>query len=168
MTYLCGMHLTVKPAGKEDISIISRLADKIWHQYYPSIISLEQIAYMLERFYSEKALNQEIQEGHLFYLVFLDDQPMGYLCESESSPGDFFLHKFYLCAEVQNCGIGRKVFEEIFFSKPSIKSIHLTVNRQNYKAINFYFRIGFQIEKMADFDIGNGYFMNDFVMCRNF
>jgi diamine N-acetyltransferase len=168
MTYLCGMHLTVKTAGKGDVALISRLADKIWHQYYPAIIGLEQIAYMLERFYSEKALTQEIEQGHRFYLVVLDDQPIGYLCESESSPGDFFLHKFYLIGEVQNRGIGRKVLEEIFFSKLSLKSIRLTVNRQNYKSINFYFRNGFQIEKVADFDIGDGYFMNDFVMCRNF
>jgi hypothetical protein len=34
----------------------------------------------------------------------------------------------------------------------------------NYKAINFYFKNGFTIEKVADFDIGDGYFMNDFVM----
>jgi ribosomal protein S18 acetylase RimI-like enzyme len=44
------------------------------------------------------------------------------------------------------------------------KTIRLTVNRQNFKSINFYFKLGFKIEKVADFDIGNGYFMNDFVM----
>jgi hypothetical protein len=38
------------------------------------------------------------------------------------------------------------------------------VNRQNYKAINFYFKLGFKIQTVADFDIGNGYVMNDFVM----
>ena len=38
------------------------------------------------------------------------------------------------------------------------------VNRMNYKAVNFYFKSGFTIEKVADFDIGDGYFMNDFVM----
>jgi hypothetical protein len=42
--------------------------------------------------------------------------------------------------------------------------MRLTVNRQNYKSINFYFKIGFRIEKCADFPIGNGFVMNDFVM----
>jgi ribosomal protein S18 acetylase RimI-like enzyme len=40
----------------------------------------------------------------------------------------------------------------------------LTVNRQNFKAINFYFKNGFVIDEVADFEIGNGFVMNDFVM----
>ena len=44
------------------------------------------------------------------------------------------------------------------------QEIRLQVNRQNFKAINFYFKAGFKIEKVADFDIGDGYFMNDFIM----
>jgi hypothetical protein len=42
----------------------------------------------------------------------------------------------------------------------------LTVNRKNYKAINFYFKNGFTIKEIADFDIGNGFFMNDFIMIK--
>ena len=48
------------------------------------------------------------------------------------------------------------------------QTLRLTVNRQNYKSINFYFKNGFVIEKTADFDIGSGYFMNDFVMVYRF
>ena len=44
------------------------------------------------------------------------------------------------------------------------EELRLTVNRQNFKSINFYFKNGFKIEQVADFDIGNGYVMNDFVM----
>ena len=43
-------------------------------------------------------------------------------------------------------------------------TVRLTVNRQNFKSVNFYFKNGFTIERVADFDIGNGYVMNDFVM----
>ena len=45
--------------------------------------------------------------------------------------------------------------------------IRLTVNRQNFKAINFYFKNGFTIESVEDFDIGESYLMNDFVMVKN-
>jgi ribosomal protein S18 acetylase RimI-like enzyme len=44
--------------------------------------------------------------------------------------------------------------------------MRLQVNRQNYTAINFYFKLGFTIERVADFDIGHGFFMNDFVMLK--
>ena len=33
-----------------------------------------------------------------------------------------------------------------------------------FRIVNFYFKNGFVIEKAEDFDIGNNYFMNDFVM----
>ena len=49
-------------------------------------------------------------------------------------------------------------------SKSSFNCFKLTVNRQNFKSINFYFKNGFTIESVADFDIGNGYVMNDFIM----
>jgi len=47
------------------------------------------------------------------------------------------------------------------------RPIRLQVNRKNYKAINFYFKNGFTIESVGDFDIGGGYYMNDFVMIKN-
>jgi len=37
------------------------------------------------------------------------------------------------------------------------------VNRQN-NAKNFYEKLGFVVIKEEDIDIGNGYFMNDYVM----
>ena len=43
-------------------------------------------------------------------------------------------------------------------------AVRLTVNRKNFKAINFYFKQGFIIEEVKDFDIGNNYEMNDFIM----
>ena len=41
----------------------------------------------------------------------------------------------------------------------------LNVNRNN-KAVQFYLSLDFSIIKEEDNDIGNGYFMNDYVMER--
>jgi ribosomal protein S18 acetylase RimI-like enzyme len=66
----------------------------------------------------------------------------------------------------QRKGIGSTFLKHILEQIPDSESIELTVNRQNYKAINFYFKTGFIIKDVADFDIGEGYFMNDFIMIR--
>jgi len=42
-------------------------------------------------------------------------------------------------------------------------TLQLQVNRNNI-AVNFYKKHGFKIIAEEDFDIGNGYFMNDYVM----
>jgi ribosomal protein S18 acetylase RimI-like enzyme len=47
--------------------------------------------------------------------------------------------------------------------KKNAKALQLQVNRFN-KAKEFYEKLGFTVIKTADFDIGNGYFMNDYVM----
>ena len=43
-------------------------------------------------------------------------------------------------------------------------AIRLNVNRHNEKAMRAYFRNGFNCVKMVDNPIGNGFYMNDFVM----
>jgi ribosomal protein S18 acetylase RimI-like enzyme len=43
------------------------------------------------------------------------------------------------------------------------KALQLNVNRNN-KAIDFYKKHGFEIIREEDNDIGEGFFMNDFVM----
>lgn len=46
-------------------------------------------------------------------------------------------------------------------------SLQLNVNRQN-PAQHFYKKLGFLVIKEEDIDIGSGFFMNDFVMEKNF
>ena len=42
-------------------------------------------------------------------------------------------------------------------------AIELNVNRQN-PAVDFYLHMGMHIDRQGDFPIGNGYFMNDYIM----
>jgi len=70
----------------------------------------------------------------------------------------------YIDTREQRRGLGRAIWEALLLLLTDMRAMRLQVNRQNYKAINFYFKVGFVIERVADFDIGDGYFMNDFVM----
>lgn len=36
----------------KDIKELAKLANEIWHEYWPSILSTEQIEYMVEKFQS--------------------------------------------------------------------------------------------------------------------
>ncbi len=144
---------------------VQQLAHDIWYAHYPSIISKEQIAYMLEANYSEEALNKQIQEGQQFFLIVQDESaPLGFLGVALREKQELFIAKWYIQAPLHGRGIGRHSFQLLRNQFPDITCMRLQVNRQNIKAINFYFSLGFRIERCADFDIGNGYFMNDFIM----
>lgn len=160
------MPLIYKRAGAESIPLITGLAHSIWKKYYSAIISMEQIDYMLERFYSSNSLLQQMRDGQLYTLVFDGTEAIGFLSLSTKTPGNYFLHKFYINTERQKQGIGKGLFEFVLSQAEKPQRIELTVNRMNYKAINFYFKLGFAIDRCEDFDIGNGFFMNDFVMTR--
>ena len=158
--------LRYKKAGVEDIAIIAQLADSIWRKHYITIISVEQINYMLKKMYSPESLLQQMKGGHQFTLVNDNEKSIGYCSISTKDNKNYFLHKFYVETADQNIGIGTQLFAYLFNSLNNVESIELTVNRQNYKAINFYFKNGFVIKEVADFDIGKGYSMNDFVMIK--
>lgn len=151
-------------AGTADIPLIAALATRIWNQHYPPIIGQKQVDYMLQRMYSTESLSgQMLQQQHRFYLVRLAGSEAGFISVYPETEGNWFISKFYIDQNLAGKGIGSAVFEELK-SLTGATCIRLTVNRQNVKAINFYFKLGFMIERVADFDIGEGYVMNDFVM----
>lgn len=158
------MSLSFKKATEKDIPIISDLAYRIWKIHYASINSKEQNDYMLEKIYSPNALRQQMQEQQQYSVIYDNDKPTGYMSVSTKDQKNYFLHKLYVEVTEHRKGIGVQALKYILETFPSLETMELTVNRQNYKAINFYFKHGFVIKEVADFPVGNNYFMYDFVM----
>ncbi|CAN5899790.1 GNAT family N-acetyltransferase [soil metagenome] len=157
------MSTSLRKASSADILQIATLAEKIWRAHYTPIIGKEQVDYMLAKMYSAESLLEQQQSGQQFFLAQLNGRPAGYISVS-AKDNDFFLHKFYLDMTEQGKGYGKLFFAELLSNFPELKTMRLQVNRMNYKTINFYFRLGFIIEEAKDFDIGKGFFMEDFVM----
>ena len=75
------------------------------------------------------------------------------------------MHKLYVNTDIQGKGLGKALLNAVI---EEIKLLHagtliLNVKRDN-TAINFYKKLGFSVTREEDIDIGNGYFMNDYVM----
>lgn len=159
--------LHIRKAIENDLNIINALANKIWNNYYVDIIGQEQIDYMLHKMYDYNSLLEQLcEKKHVFYIIEKDDEAIGFASVNLVKESDYFLQKLYIDQQQSNTGIGTKVLNLLIEAiKP--KSLTLTVNRQNYKSINFYFKNGFKIKSVEDFDIGGGYEMNDFVMVKN-
>ena len=150
-------------ADTNDIELIEKLAQLIWHEYYPSIIPMKQINYMLKKMYSKESIAEQMQKNDVFYLVYINHEPQGFISINNSNDNDYFLSKFYLIQTTAAKGKGTRAFKQLL-SIIQPNQITLTVNRMNYKSINFYFKNGFVIDRVEDFDIGNTFVMNDFVM----
>jgi RimJ/RimL family protein N-acetyltransferase len=154
-------------AEESDLGAIATMARDIWNLHYVPMIGQEQVDYMLDTFYNQQNLEEQMHKGHRFYLIRQQEETLGFLSVSQIRDRHYFLHKLYIYTQKANAGAGTEVLHELI-KMTDPKSLTLTVNRQNYKSINFYFKNGFKIKSVEDFDIGNGYEMNDFVMVRQF
>jgi len=130
------------------------------------MISQEQIDYMLEMMYSLSALEKQLNEGHEFWMLRLNNSYLGYFSISKKDPHVYFINKLYLKTNHHGAGLGTEFLNDVLSNYADWNTIRLTVNRTNYKSINFYFKNGFKIESVANFDIGNDYFMEDFIMIK--
>jgi GNAT superfamily N-acetyltransferase len=158
------MH-SIRNATTDDISLIRELTFKVWPQTYAAIISKEQIDYMLDMMYSETSLKKQMAEGCQFVIAYDDNEPVGFASYQETEPQLFKLHKIYVLPSQQGKGTGKFIINHIVekIKSKNAKALQLQVNRYN-KAKSFYEKLGFFVLKEINLDIGNGYFMNDYVM----
>ena len=159
--------LSIRPADLDDINTIGFLAQQIWPDTYGNIVSADQLRYMLSLLYSPASLRQQmVDQHHHFILVEREDEAIGFASWSTTpEPGVYKLHKIYFLPGQQGKGLGRSVLQFIFgeIALEGARTLRLNVNRYN-KARQFYERMGFRVTKEEDVAIGNGYYMNDYVM----
>lgn len=150
------------------LQIIQDLAYAIWPSAYGEILSKEQLQYMLTKFYSFDALEQQmIEKKHVFYIAVDNfDKPLGFVAyELNCEPQKTKIHKIYVLPETQGTGLGKQLVALVKEQalENNQKTIFLNVNKYN-KAKLFYEKLGFVIIKEEVIDIGNNYVMDDFVM----
>ena len=160
-------NITIRKATEDDIDIIRSLANIIWPPTFGEILSAKQISYMLELIYSEKSLKKQITEGHNFLIAEDNNAPAAYADYSLPKNDVYKLHKIYVLPNQQGKGIGKLLIEFIIktIKKENASSLLLNVNRYN-KAKSMYERLGFTVIGEEDIDIGEGYFMNDYIMMK--
>ena len=162
--------MIIKSASIDDIVTIQKLAAVIWPVTYKEILSADQLDYMLQKFYSTEALqDQMLTKGHQFFVLINNNKDnIGYAAVSNENAGTFKLQKFYVLPNQQGKNFGRMLLNEIisYCRKNGAISLILNVNRYN-KARFFYEKFGFKIIDEVDISIGNNYFMNDYVMELN-
>lgn len=156
---------SIRLATTTDIELIRSLCFKVWPQTYASIISEEQIEFMLEKMYSPLSLANQLNEGAHFLLLYNQAEPIGFASYQVITPTHCKLHKLYVAVSEQGKGGGRILMQYIIeqCKQKGVQHLELQVNRQN-SAVVFYEKLGFYKRETADFDIGNGFFMNDYIM----
>ena len=127
--------IRIEKAGYEQLQLVHDMAQVVFRHTYRDILSAEQMEYMMDWMYSMPNLEQQIKEGHHYYVAYEEAVPCGYVSvQYEGKDAD---------------------------GMPS--RIELNVNKYN-KAVDFYKHIGMRVLLEEDFPIGNGFYKTDYIM----
>ena len=156
-------------ASLTDYKIIYDIAIPVWNATYKTVLTQEQMDYMLKLFYSEEAFTEQVAvKGHQFLLAVEGKDYLGFASyevnyQSETTK----LHKLYVLPEAHGKGVGKALVTVV--ENAARKSVNdkllLNVNRYN-PAVHFYLKAGFENKGEDDVDIGNGYLMEDYLMVK--
>ena len=160
--------MKIRTAAEADIPLLRDLAQHIWRECYPQIISVEQIEFMLGWMYGEEEIRRQLRAGVTWEIVEDEGAAIGFLSFSVEADGRVKLHKMYVLPERQRGGIGQKLLTHACEQARELgaREVWMQVNKRNQPAIGAYLKAGFRIEKEAVFEIGGGFVMDDYVMAR--
>lgn len=116
---------------------------------------------MLENYQDQDSISQEIRTGVHYLLILLDGKPAGYTAYEEKE-GKIYLSKIYLDMAFRGRGLMTKVLNWYQTLAPG-RSIFLFVNKENKQAISVYEHWGFKRIGERTLDIGQGFFMDDYL-----
>jgi ribosomal protein S18 acetylase RimI-like enzyme len=159
----------IQTASVDDVELIQDIAARVWPQTYSSIISSDQINYMLEMMYSAASLREQMTEKRCeFIIISSTERSFGFASFSSVNNEVFRLHKLYVDIAAQGLGLGKMLLEEVErrCGERGGEILELNVNKFN-KAKNFYEKNGFTLYREEVIDIGNGFVMDDFVMRKS-
>lgn len=156
--------IEIRPAQADELSLIQDLAYEIWPEYYTSIIALDQIEYMLRTLYSIDALEAQTKAGSLFFLIWKQNKPVGFLGIKKNTISDLHIEKLYLVSSCRGKGYGKSMLSFAREQGEKFECTHLTLNVNRFnEALWFYRAAGFTVRKEIDIPFGP-YVLTDYIM----
>ena len=162
---------TISPLRDTNVEPVCALAREIWLQHYPGIITVSQIEYMLAQRYSPDAIRMQLQAGEAWWDKL---EVGGELCgfasyEHGAAARSMKLDKLYVHQLFRGKGLGAALIDYVAKAarRQDMDTLYLQVNKYNHGSVAAYLRTGFTIARTLKVDIGNGFFMDDYVMSRS-
>jgi ribosomal protein S18 acetylase RimI-like enzyme len=160
----------VVPVREEDIPDVVRLAREIWYAHYPSIVTVEQIEYMLDQRYRAEVIRAQLASDTAWWDKLLLDGAMVAFASYELSkhPDEMKLDKLYVRYDLRGRGYGSQLMRHVEERARArgCTRLYLQVNKNNRSAIDAYVRNGFAVIEAGRFDIGGGFVMDDYIMSK--
>ena len=153
----------LKPEDEAGIVEMSAMATEIVREHFDPIIGRAQNDYMLQKFQTVGAIRGQLAHGYQYYFVLEAGHRVGFLAFYPKEDV-MYLSKLYLYKTERGKGYSRRMVDFVAGKarEAGLAAIELNVNRDN-SAVRAYEKLGFQMIRAEKNDIGEGFFMDDFV-----
>lgn len=158
------MDIKIRDCNLDDLNELLELSFYTFYETFGDVTAKESIdTYTKNAFTRENFKNELLDKNSNFYFVYYKEKLAGYLklniSNSQTEPmGEEYLEiqRIYLKNEFQGNGLGRLMIEKAFEMANFYKKryIWLGVWEFNYKAFNFYSKMGFKKVGRHDFFMG--------------
>lgn len=158
--------LRIIPVTNEELVFsLTAVADDIWREYYTPLLGKDQVDYMLEKFFSPEALVEQINGGCEYFLFSHEYTFAGFAAVKEEDK-DLFLSKLYVHSDFRGKKIASHMFAKFIelCKLRGLNRIYLTCNRNNTDSLAVYEHWGFKKIREEKADIGQGYYMDDYIL----
>ena len=148
------MSIIIRFAGKEDAELIADLSRQTFYDSFVSQNTKEDMDMFMNEQFTKEALMKEVgEEGNIFLLAFINEQPAGYVRMREGEKRPEFQNKssieivrIYAIKHSIGKGIGSALMQRCMEIAKEMhrEIIWLGVWEHNQQAINFYTKWGFE------------------------
>lgn len=155
--------IRLEAGDDQRIAEMSAMATEIVREHFDPIIGSAQNDYMIAKFQTVQAISSQLDHGYRYYFVKNEGKIIGFLAFYPRNDV-MYLSKFYLYKSERGRGYSRGMLDFVRRAAKDehLRAIELNVNRNN-SAIYAYEKLGFTVIREEKNDIGQGYFMDDYV-----
>lgn len=148
-----------------ELKDIAVLAEEIWHQHFTPIIGKDQVVYMVDKFQSFPAIKVQVEHGYEYFKIYNGKTFAGYIGVREDEDA-LFLSKLYLHESQRGQHLSTRAFQFLIdvCTERELSKIWLTCNRNNSHTLDVYHHLGFVTVREEKAAIGNGFYMDDYIL----
>ncbi len=154
----------IRKADFSDAEMIADLSRETFYHTFAEFNTKEDMdKFLIEQFSKQKLMAQVTEEGNIFLLAYVGDQPAGYVFIKENThealgnKNAIEISRLYARTSFIGKGIGKALMDAAIETAKELQKeyIWLGVWEHNHRAIGFYKKYGFEKFSEHDFILGN-------------
>jgi ribosomal protein S18 acetylase RimI-like enzyme len=165
MTSINEPGVIVRPATEADAELIADLSRQTFYESFAEHNTKEDMdKFMNQQFTREKLINEVKQPWQIFFLAYLENEPVGYVKLREGTvpmqidvQSSLEIARIYSVHNKIGKGVGKKLMQTCheIAKQRGKKTLWLGVWKQNKRAIDFYTAWEFEIFGEQEFILGD-------------